>query len=138
MTTFGDSTTTAHYDPECVNLILKFIHTLETKLVNLSSLYPKIIKLALSWLHSEQVAYQSLIVLTVVIQNGIRIDDGGGDKDFLSLLTAKLPTFIATLNTEATPTTMEGYKRLGALLHLLRTMLRSSICKDVSETRRGF
>lgn len=87
----------------------------------------------MDWLHSEPVSYQALVVLTVIIQNAIQIDDGGGDKDVLSLLTAKLPTFVMTLNTEATPTNMDGCKRLGALLQLLKTMLKSSISKEVSE-----
>lgn len=118
-----------------MTLILKFIHTLETnKLANLPCLYPKIIKLALDWLHSELVSHQALVVLTVIIQNAIQIDDGGGDKDVLTLLAAKLPTFVMTLSTEATPTNMEGCKRLGALLQLLKTMLKSSISKEVSNT----
>lgn len=112
---------------------MKFIYTLEVnKLGNLSSLYPKIIKLALDWVHSEPVSYQSLILLTVIIQNAIQIDDGGGDKNVLNLLTVKLPAFIATLNSEATPSTMEGCRKLGALLQLLRTMLKSCINKEVS------
>lgn len=86
----------------------------------------------MGWLHCEPVSYQALILLTVIIQNAIKIDDGGGDKDVLSLLTTKLATFVATLNTDATPTTMEGYKRLGALLQLLKAMLKSNICKEVS------
>lgn len=72
------------------------------------------------------------MLLTVIIQSAIQIDDGGGDREVLSLLTAKMPAFIATLDSDAAPTSMEGCRRLGALLQLLRTMLKSSISKEVS------
>lgn len=89
-------------------------------------------------MHSELVSHQALIVLTVVIQNSIQINDGGGDKDILGLLTAKLQFFIITLNTEATPNTMAGYKRLGSFLQLFKTMLKSSLCKEVSKLGKSY
>ncbi|XP_023024493.2 protein CIP2A [Leptinotarsa decemlineata] len=128
-----DTTPVAQHDPDCVKLVLKFIYTMEMyKLTDLSTLYPKIIMLALDWLHSERVSYQALTILTTITQHSTKTDD---DKNVLKLLAAKLPAFLSILQSEASPTNMEGCQRLGSLLQLLRTMLKSNaICTEVLQS----
>ncbi|CAH1155770.1 unnamed protein product [Phaedon cochleariae] len=133
--TAPDSNTTpvALHEPECVMLILKFIYTMEiNKLADLSSLYPRIIKLALDWLQSDRVSFQALMLLTIITENASMGDD---KKKVLKLLSAKLPVFLSLLQSDSSPNNIEGCKRLGSLLQLLRTMLKSTfICKDVLQS----
>lgn len=122
------------HDPECVLLILKFIHALEThNLGNLSSLYSNIIKLALDWVHSEVVSYQSLTLLTIVAHNIIKMNDEKNNK-LLHTTTSTLATVLKTYTLDSVPTTMDSCRRLGPLLELLSTMFKcNSLRNEVRE-----
>ncbi|CAH1968382.1 unnamed protein product [Acanthoscelides obtectus] len=115
------------HDPGCIMLILKLIYTIITKdVADLSSIYKKIIALALNWINPEDTSFQAMTLITTIAQSIANSDENEHHK-ILKLLSVKLPQFIIMLESESHPSSMDSCKRLGILLQLLRVLLKSSI-----------
>ncbi|KAH1016709.1 hypothetical protein HUJ04_007886 [Dendroctonus ponderosae] len=110
-------------DLECVEALLEFIDFLiEAKVPQISSLYGRIIPLALNWMQEMTTSYRALSVLRDI---AINVDQN--ESKILEFLMASLRMFMFTLKCcqdEKMMASTEFIKRLGALLQLLTAMIQ--------------
>ncbi|KAH1026073.1 uncharacterized protein LOC109536708 isoform X2 [Dendroctonus ponderosae] len=110
-------------DLECVEALLEFIDFLiEAKVPQISSLYGRIIPLALNWMQEMTTSYRALSVLRDI---AINVDQN--ESKILEFLMASLRMFMFTLKCcqdEKMMASTDFIKRLGALLQLLTAMIQ--------------
>ncbi|KAL3273249.1 hypothetical protein HHI36_014703 [Cryptolaemus montrouzieri] len=108
---------------ECVALIFQFLHYLiQMNLECLKPFYSKFIQISLQWVQSDVVSHQSIAILKT-----IAINTSAGKTDILKPLGVSLPVFLLALDygtQEDIPTHTEHNRKIGALLQLLRVMMR--------------
>ncbi|KAJ8916377.1 hypothetical protein NQ315_005075 [Exocentrus adspersus] len=150
----GDSgCSTKNNTPECISIVLEFIHSLMVQdLISTSNLHLMITKLAIEWVNSDRVSFQALIILAKITDNVSKGEErlfraGTSprsrevqevDKKIAQLLISALPAFLLIWQTSVTPSNMDSFRRLGALLQLFRCMLqvpelRPSVCEILTE-----
>ncbi|XP_030745235.1 uncharacterized protein LOC115874273 isoform X2 [Sitophilus oryzae] len=116
-------------DTECTYVVLEFINFLvEMKVPQISSLYIKLIPIALKWIQESSVSYQALTILKTIAVNTDKKDN-----DILNSLCIGLPTFLLLLNSckdDTMKIDSEYTKRMGALLQLISSMIH---VKEISK-----
>ncbi|KAJ8925670.1 hypothetical protein NQ315_009515 [Exocentrus adspersus] len=154
VSTSGDSGCSNNSNtPECISIVLEFIHSLMVQdLISASNLPLMITRLATGWVNSDWVSFQALIILTKIVDNlpevearTFRVGSSGRsreveetDKKISQILISALPSFLLTWQTSVASSNVESCRRLGALLQLFRGMLqvpelRPSVCEMLTE-----
>lgn len=120
----GYSNRSDETSPECMALILEFIHSLMVHQVeSLAVFYPKLTTISLNWVNSDWVSYQALSVLSKIVETSADADDVTKTETLQQVINS-LPAFVLILQSHAVPSNMENCRRLGALLQLFRNLLR--------------
>lgn len=108
---------------ECIALLFQFIHHLvEANMQCLKQFNPKFIQLSLDWIQSDVVSPQSIAIL-----KAIAIRTPPGDTNILKPIGISLPVFLLALESgsqEDVPTHTEHNRKIGALLELLRVLMK--------------
>lgn len=111
------------YDPDCISLILQFLHSLvELKLSKLIPFYERLVRISLRWLQVETVSAQALLMLrTIALQDvGVNIlEPILNVNNSLSLVLLELEH-----KTDDIPTNLEYNIKLSALMQLLLSLLK--------------
>ncbi|KAJ8953996.1 hypothetical protein NQ318_004287, partial [Aromia moschata] len=125
--------------PECISLLLEFIHSLmRHDIESLTHLHPKISRLAINWVNSDWVSFQALIILTKIVEKAAEEENDTYNCEALQTLVVSLPAFSLLLQSNALPSSMESCRRLGALLRLFRALLQAgSVRVNVLQLLKG-
>lgn len=110
-------------DPECVSLLLLFLHSLvELKLPKLMQFYQRLVRISLRWMQTENVSTQALIMLQTIAMQEVDssiLESIINDSNSISILLIELEH-----KTEDLPTNLEYNKKLSALMQLLLSLLK--------------